>query len=388
MSDELYSRYLEALDYPTRPTLFLDLNFFEKNIEWVKKNAGGKKIRIATKSIRSKEILKRILESSTLFEGLMTYDLREALWLRREGFTNLLMGYPTMDDESLNELCRAPEEIILMVDREEHLEHLNKKAESFGTKLNVCVDIDLSMDLPGVRFGVFRSHLNSEKRFLDFIKKLKNSPSLNLVGLMGYEAQIAGVGDKNSPLIKALKSLSIKKLRERRERFILLLREHGLNPSIINGGGTGSLQTTREENFVTEVTVGSGFYSPGLFDHYESFTLSPSLAFTLPIVRIPEDDIITCAGGGYIASGEIGNSKAPKPYLPQGLELLKHEGAGEVQTPLKNKSLYKFSIGDSIIMRHAKAGEVCERFEKILLIKDNKSIGEVPTYRGDGKTFI
>src|SRR5690606_4282332 len=146
-------------------------------------------------------------------------------------------------------------------------------------------------------------------------------------------------------------------------------------------------QSTVQEELVTEITVGSGFYSPGLFDHYESFSLAPALAFSLPVMRIPEEDIITCLGGGYIASGEAGQMKVPIPYLPHGLELLKHEGAGEVQTPLKNKSQYSFEVGDSIIMRHAKAGEVCERFEKILLIKDNKRIGEVPTYRGDGKTF-
>lgn len=388
MNDELYSRYLEALDYPSTPKLFLDLDALEKNITWIKKNAGSKSIRLATKSIRSKEVLRKILESGHPFNGLMTYDLREALWLREEGFKNILMGYPTMDDESLDELCQAPQEITLMVDLIEHLDYLEEKAAQFETTLNICVDIDLSLDLPGLRFGVFRSHLNSEKRLLEFIQKLKSSSHLNLVGLMGYEAQIAGVGDKNSPLIKTLKSISIKKLRDRREKFIRLLNHHGFYPSLINGGGTGSLQSTVQEELVTEVTVGSGFYSPGLFDHYESFSLAPALAFSLPVVRIPEEDIITCLGGGYIASGEAGQMKVPIPYLPHGLELLKHEGAGEVQTPLKNKSQYSFEVGDSIIMRHAKAGEVCERFEKILLIKDNKRIGEVPTYRGDGKTFI
>lgn len=388
MNDSLYSRYLEALNYPNTPKLFLDLVALEKNIHWVKENAGSKSIRIATKSIRSKEILRKILDHGAPFEGLMTYDLREALWLREEGFKNILMGYPTMDDESLNELCKSPAEITLMVDLPEHLDYLEEKATEFKTNLNICVDIDLSLDLPGLRFGVFRSRLNSEKRLLEFVLKLKNCPNLSLVGLMGYEAQIAGVGDKNSPLIRSLKSLSVKRLRERREKFITLLEDHGFNLSIINGGGTGSLQTTVQERLVTEVTVGSGFYSPGLFDHYEDFALTPALAFSLPVVRLPESDIVTCLGGGYIASGEAGNLKVPIPYLPSGLELLKHEGAGEVQTPLKNKSAYQFKIGDSIIMRHAKAGEVCERFDKIHLIKDNKCIEEVPTYRGEGKTFI
>lgn len=388
MTDEIYSLYLEALDYPRVPTLFLDLNALEKNIGWVLAHADSKKIRIATKSIRSKEVLKKILNSSDVFQGLMTYDLREALWLRKEGFKDILMGYPTMDESSLEKLCEDPSEITLMVDLVEHLDYLQKMAEARGTKLSICVDIDLSMDLPALRFGVYRSQIHSEKVLLRFIEKLKKCNNLELTGLMGYEAQIAGVGDKNSPLILGLKELSIRQLRKRRASFINLLEKHGFHPSIINGGGTGSLESTSKESLVTEVTVGSGFYSPGLFDHYQGFKLAPALAFTLPVVRLPASNIVTCHGGGYIASGETTDQKAPLPYLPPGLELLKHEGAGEVQTPLKNKSNYTFTIGDSIIMRHAKAGEVCERFDKIILLKDNKTVGEIPTYRGEGKTFI
>lgn len=318
----------------------------------------------------------------------MTFDLREALWLRDEGFEDILMGYPSTDQDALRELAQRPDGITLMVDLPEHLEMLSQIVSSTGKAFNICVDVDLSMDLPGARFGVFRSQINSEDSMLSFIEKIKSLPHLSLKGLMGYEAQIAGVMDENSPLIRFLKRRSLNQLQTRRKKFVELLKNHGLDMSFVNGGGTGSLLETTTEKVVTEVTVGSGFFSPVLFDHYIDFKLHPALLFTLPVVRIPEKNIYTCLGGGYIASGALEKIKQPSPYLPEGCQLTKHEGAGEVQTPVVYKGDEKIQLGSSIIFRHAKSGEVCERFYSIALIKDDKKMTEELTYRGEGKTFV
>lgn len=384
----LYRTYLQALGYPERPSLFLDEVELLKNISWVKSNAGGKNIRLATKSIRCKSILKKILDIDPIFHGLMTYDLREALWLRDQGFKNILMGYPTLDKSYLQEIAKNPSEIILMVDRSEHLKTIRDAAKETKKTINICVDIDLSLDLPGIRFGVFRSSLRDQSRMSSFIQELKKFPELNLVGLMGYEAQIAGVMDKESALMRTLKRLSLGQLQKRRKDFVGLLKSEGFNLELINGGGTGSLLDTRKEDIVTEITVGSGFYSPVLFDHYSQFKLNPALFFTLPIIRRPENHIFTCFGGGYIASGEINLIKQPTPFLPEGAKLLKHEGAGEVQTPFEYRGSEILQLGDSLIMRHAKAGEICERFEEIQIINNGKISETVLTYRGEGKTFV
>jgi hypothetical protein len=39
-------------------------------------------------------------------------------------------------------------------------------------------------------------------------------------------------------------------------------------------------------------------------------------------------------------------------------------------------------------MRHSKAGELCERFNALLLVSDGAIIGEAPTYRGEGQAFL
>lgn len=382
-----YHEYIAALN-TSSPTLFLDLDNFHKNLYWAEQECGDKKIRLATKSLRSVEIIRRILKSHGCFQGLMTYTLPESLWLKSQGFNDILMGYPTTDLDALKTLAKDPEGITLMVDRVEHLSLLESIASSHKINFSICVDIDLSMDLPGVRFGVYRSSIHQEKQLRHFLEYLKSCPSLKLVGMMGYEAQIAGVMDESSPLIKSLKKLSLTQLKKRRAEMFRVIESYGHKLQIVNGGGTGSLKHTAHENCVTEITIGSAFYAPVLFDHYEDFKLSPALFFALPVVRMPTPDIVTILGGGYLASGEISPIKQPQVYLPQGLSYLKHEGFGEVQTPLKLSRQEKLSLGDLVILRHAKAGEICERFNQISLIEGGIQIGQCLTYRGEGKSFL
>jgi hypothetical protein len=39
-------------------------------------------------------------------------------------------------------------------------------------------------------------------------------------------------------------------------------------------------------------------------------------------------------------------------------------------------------------MRHAKAGEVCERFPHLVLVQQGEVVGEATTYRGAGQCFL
>jgi len=248
------------------------------------------------------------------------------------------------------------------------------------------------MDLPGLHFGVWRSPVSSVESALSVFRAVRQSPHLRLDGIMGYEAQIAGVGDKGSGveprLIRLLKQRSIPRLRELRMAVVDALIAQGAVLRIVNGGGTGSLESTAQEVCVTEVTVGSGFYSPTLFDQFREFRHLPAAGFAIEIVRQPKSKTFTCAGGGYVASGAAGRSKLPQPYLPVGAHLVEREAAGEVQTPIVYAGDIQLQLGDPIFMRHAKAGELCEHFNHLHLISSNNIVGTVPTYRGEGYVFL
>ena len=59
-----------------------------------------------------------------------------------------------------------------------------------------------------------------------------------------------------------------------------------------------------------------------------------------------------------------------------------------MQTPLTGPGARSLRIGDRVYLRHAKAGELCERFGALLLLKGERLVDEVPTYRGEGRAFL
>lgn len=388
-----YRRIIGALD---RPEAILDLDLLDANIQAILQRAGDLPVRIATKSIRSVEVLRHIQRSSPRFQGLMCFSASEARFLLEQGFDDLLMGYPTTDAESLKVLARTISEgrrITFMVDHIDQIHLLDGAGNAAGVQMPICLDIDMSSRFPGIHFGVYRSPLRSVEDVQRLCDRSDGLAHIKLRGMMGYEAQIAGLADAPKGLdlrtrfIAVLKKRSITELRARRKAVWEFLSARYSDLDLVNGGGTGSLESTRLEPWVTELTVGSGFFAPALFDAYQAFKHLPALFFALPVVRIPQAGMVTCAGGGYHASGPAGISRLPVPYLPEGLRFVPDEGAGEVQTPL-NDPTGSLRIADPVFFRHAKAGELCERFARLLVIKNGELAPlEWNTYRGDGHCF-
>jgi D-serine deaminase-like pyridoxal phosphate-dependent protein len=105
----------------------------------------------------------------------------------------------------------------------------------------------------------------------------------------------------------------------------------------------------------------------------------------MPVVRRPSGSVATLLGGGYPASGAAGRDRLPAPHLPRGLSVDALEGAGEVQTPVLGSAAASLRVGANVYLRHAKAGELCERFNSLYLISGGAIVDEVPTYRGEGR---
>jgi D-serine deaminase-like pyridoxal phosphate-dependent protein len=398
--DQSHARYERIFGEVEAPFAFVDLDAMEANASEMLGRAGGKPIRVASKSLRCRSLLERILRSDRGFEGLMTFTLPETLWLAERGFENLLLAYPTVDADALSELALrsvanpggAP---IVMVDCAEHLDAIESVLGAGAAPVRVCIDVDASWWALGgrVKVGPKRSPVHTVEQGVALAREINRRPQLELAALMAYEGQIAGVGDQppgrrlRGTTIRFMQRRSAAELAERRGAIVAAIREFAALP-IVNGGGSGSLELTAAEDAVTEVTAGSGFYAPGLFDHYSRFSLTPAAGFALPVVRKPVASVATALGGGYLASGSGDPARLPTPWLPAGLRLDPDEGAGEVQTPLLGPPAAQLSIGDRVYLRHAKAGELCERFDALHLVEGDEIVDVVPTYRGEGQTFL
>lgn len=390
------------------PFAFVDMDALWANGAEMLDRARGKPIRVATKSVRCRPLLAAILERDPGFRGLMTFTLPESLWLHGHGFDDLLLAYPTADRAALAELGRLEGDgtPILMVDSVEGLDLIERVVGSPARPVRVCIELDLGWwPLGGrVKIGVKRSPVRAPAEARALAEEIVGRPAFELAALMGYEAHIAGLGDRplgrpsrrsgrrpllapsraQEPVIRFIKRRSAAEIAERRAAGVAAVRELAPLP-IVNGGGTGSIHTTTREDVVTEVTAGSGFYAPTLFDRYSSFSLVPAAMFALPVVRRPSPSVATLLGGGYPASGPAGRDRLPAPHLPRGLRVDALEGPGEVQTPVSGSAAASLRIGANVYLRHAKAGELCERFNSLYLIGGGAIVDELPTYRGEGR---
>jgi D-serine deaminase-like pyridoxal phosphate-dependent protein len=410
----LTDRYNTATADLEPPLAVVDLTAFRQNAAGLARRAAGKPIRVASKSLRCRALLEHALRIDG-FSGIMAFTLPEALWLAGCGVSDdILVAYPTADRYALAELAASPalaRAITVTVDCPEHLDMI-EKAVLGGTgrrpqpsasgdpgpepvPVRVCIDIDAGYRALGglARAGARRSPVRTPAQAAALARDITGRRSLHLAGLMAYEAQIAGVGDAppRRPLyaraVRLMQARSQAELAQRRAAVAAAVRE--VAPlEFVNGGGTGSVEKTAAEDTVTEIAAGSGLYHPVLFDSYRNFRGQPAALFAVAVVRRPGPGVVTVLGGGYLASGPGGPSRLPVPWLPGGLRFDRDEGAGEVQTPLLGPAAAKLAVGDRVWMRHAKAGELCERFAELHLIEADRLVATVPTYRGEGKTFL
>jgi D-serine deaminase-like pyridoxal phosphate-dependent protein len=393
----MYERYRKATSGEHLPFAFVDLDALEENAKRLFEGARGKPTRVATKSLRVPALIRRVVDlGGPAISGLMTYSARETSLLLSEGFRDLLLAYPTVQRSDVVKLARANREgavVSVVADAVEHLEALDAGARDAGTQIPVIVDVDVAYHPLGkVHVGVLRSPLRLPADVAAFARRIADFPGLVFHGVMAYEAHVAGIADHDptAPRLdfakRALKALSRPDVRKTRAEIVTALRDAGLTPRLFNGGGTGSLASSAVDPSLTEVTVGSGFLASHLFDHYRDVPLVPAAFFALEVVRKPRPGVVTCHGGGYVASGEAGPSRLPRPAWPEGLSLVPLEGAGEVQTPLRVPPEVHLEIGDPVFFRHAKAGELAEHFGEYLLVGGEEVVGTAKTYRGLGVT--
>jgi D-serine deaminase-like pyridoxal phosphate-dependent protein len=392
-------RYEQATAHLDPPFAVVDVAAFDSNARDLVRRAGGLPIRVVSKSLRCRYLVERALAQPG-YRGIMCYSLAEALWLHSAGMSDdLLVAYPTADRGALRALAAnaaARQHITVTVDSAAHLDFIDATLGEGHPEIRVCLELDVSWrplgDRAAVQIGTWRSPLREPAQAALVAEAILARPGFVLVGVLGYEGQIAGLGDSppgnpvRAALVRAIQARSAAELRERRTETVRRIRAL-TTLEFVNGGGTGSLESTAADESVTELAAGSGLVAPTLFDAYRKFRPRPAVMFALPVVRRPAPRIATLFSGGYVASGTGTRDRLPTPFRPAGLRLSRVEGAGEVQTPVLGVAADGLRIGDRVWLRHAKGGELAERLTEYHVIEDVAVARSVPTYRGEGQCF-
>ncbi|HEX4753245.1 MAG TPA: alanine racemase, partial [Solirubrobacterales bacterium] len=258
-----HQRYERIFAEVEAPFAFVDLDAMWANADALLERARRKPIRVATKSIRCRALIEEILGRDARFAGLMTYTLPETLWLAEHGHEDLLLAYPTADHAALRELAlrsagdpeRAP---VIMIDCVAHLEAIEAVLGADAPPIRVCIDIDAGWWALGgrIKVGPKRSPVHTVEQAVALAREIERRPQIELDALMAYEGQIAGVPDRppgrrfRGAAIRFMQKRSAKELAERRGAIVAAIGEFCELP-VVNGGGTGSLETTGAETAVT-----------------------------------------------------------------------------------------------------------------------------------------
>ncbi|MGD9607326.1 MAG: alanine racemase [Leucobacter sp.] len=405
--EEYWPRLADATADRSAPLVALGVEALAWNAHDMLRRAGGLPIRVATKSLRVRGVLDAVLALPG-YRGLLAYTLAEAVWLS-ERFDDILVAYPTADRAAIAALAglggsrrrgtsaaeHAAERVTVMVDDEDQLDLIDAVAPpSRRRPIRVCLDFDASWNAPVLgHVGVLRSPVRTPERLRALAEEVLRRQSFELVGVMSYEAQIAGVGDRPAGrpaeglLMRVVQRASGAELAERRALAVAAVREIA-ELEFVNGGGTGSIEKTVAEGSITEVAAGSGLFGPHLFDHYGSFSPAPAVAIALDVVRRPNAETATLLGGGWIASGPAAPDRLPRPVWPEGLRYATREGAGEVQTPLIGPAAKHLRVGDRVWLRHTKSGEPMEHANHVVPVLDSAALEDLDTYRGEGKCWL
>ena len=375
------------------PFAALSLDALAHNARDMVARAAGTTLRLATKSVRCRPVIEAVLQTPG-WHGVLAATLPEALWLSAT-VDDVLLGYPTADRAALRALAadeRALERVTIMIDSAEQLDLIDAVIPGHP-ELRVALELDSALEVGRMRAGVLRSPLRTPQQLRALARTIVDRDGFRLVGIMSYEAQIAGVQDRRrrggSPafIIRAMQRMSASELLDRRAAAVAAVRE--LTPlEFVNGGGTGSIDVTAADAAVTEIGAGSGLFGPHLFDGYRSFRPAPALAFALPVVRRPGPGMATALGGGWVSSGPRSVDRDPVVAWPEGLRIDTAEGPGEVQTPVLGAAADRLRLGDRVWLRHAKAGELCERTDTLHLVAGDQVVTTLPTYRGEGRKLL
>lgn len=394
--DRFWASFDEATrDHPA-PVVALSVEALSRNAHDLLRRAGGLPIRVASKSVRCRAVLDAVLALPG-YRGVLAFTLAEALWLA-ERIDDVVVGYPTADRTALAALGRserAADRIAVMIDSEDQLDLIDAAIRpGERVRIRVCLDLDASWRTRALgHLGVRRSPIRTPEQLRALAETVVRRDGFELVGVMAYEAQIAGVADRaagraEGALLRAVQRASAAELAERRAAAVAAVSETA-RLEFVNGGGTGSIERTVSEPAVTEVAAGSGLYGPHLFDHYTSFSPAPAMAFALDVVRKPTPDRAVLLGGGWIASGAAAPDRLPVPVWPPGLAFEPREGAGEVQTPVRGSAARGLGAGDRVWLRHAKAGEPLEHTAEVVPVRaDGTALAPIPSYRGEGRCFL
>ena len=251
-----FTRYEVGFDIPAvpgmdesdiqTPCLILDLDALERNVrkmgDYAK--AHGIRHRAHGKMHKSVDVLKLQMELGGAV-GVCCQKVSEAEVFARAGVKDILLSNQVRDAAKIDRLARLPKlgaRVIVCVDELANIADLSSAAESHGTTLECFVEIDC---------GAGRCGVKSTEEVVSIASAVHATPNLRFIGIQAYQGamqHIEGYEDRKAKLDAAIAQV---------KEAVAGLKEAGLEPEFVSGGGTGSYYFEAASGVYNELQCGS-----------------------------------------------------------------------------------------------------------------------------------
>ena len=231
----------DSIEQVQTPSLILELDAFERNLDLLTRSAGGLRVRPHAKSHKCPAIAKRQISKGAV--GICCQKLSEAFVFAQAGIEDILVTNQVVGEGKLAKLAVLSQAIQLgvLVDDSQQVTDLAQAMSGRGRPVDVYIEIEVG----GQRCGANPSDA------VGLARQIETSDGLRFAGLHCYHgpAQHYRQDSQRRQAIQGAADVA--------RRTIGLLEQAGIDVPCISGAGTGTFWLERDCGVYTEIQPGS-----------------------------------------------------------------------------------------------------------------------------------
>ena len=314
------------------PALLIDLDKLDVNIQKMADyfQTVHAELRPHLKTHKTPIIAHKQIKAGAI--GVTCAKLGEAEAVVHAGIQDVLIANQVVGKQKIARLINLAKhsEIMVAVDDANNVQDISDAALEKGVNVRILVEVNIGMNRCGVEPG---------EAALTLARQVRKSPNLKFEGLMGYEGHTVakpGRAERENATREAMQRLVETKH---------YLKKHGIDVSIMSGGGTGTYDITGSIPDMTEVQAGSYVFMDSTYNKVEGVgeKFECSLSVLATVVSRPEQNRIIVDAGMKVLTKEFG---IPQPANYKNIEMTSlSEEHGKMQVLNGNVSL---SPGDKL----------------------------------------
>lgn len=368
-----------------RPTMIVDLDRLDANIETTRRAIAPRSFRVVAKSLPSTPLLEYVMGKAETSRLMVFHQPFLNEIAARQPRADLLLGKP-MPAAAADRFYRhhatgdfdPSRQIQWLIDHPERLRQYREIASGRDLTMTINVEIDV---------GLRRGGMKRPEDLAALLRVIEDDPRLQFGGLMGYDAhavlpkalgirarEFAAVESRYHGFLEAWRAINAESARPRHEDELVL-----------NAAGSPTYRLwDHVDGLANELAVGSGLVKPLNFDIDTLTEHLPALFIATPVLKVQEGLEIPAIDVGPLHQLWDPNRQRTfflyggywkaQPVSPPGLSNHGIYGRSTNQEMLNGSRSVELEVDDLVFLRPTQSEFVMLQFGPIAALRDGEII--------------